>query len=151
MIDGVAALAIGLCFSCWVPDASVNDALADNRPAIYSTLASVFGALLGFMISAVSILLTITTIPLLQGLHRSAHYKDLWRAYHHGILALALGTVVSVVALIWDKDASPRWFLVDACALASALACARVARCVYLLSRVVDVVVALQMRVADKQ
>jgi hypothetical protein len=64
-------------------------------------------------------------------------------------LVLFVGTVVSVIALLLHRKEGAPFYMVDVVALLCALAAARVARCVHLLSRLVNFVASTQKKVAN--
>lgn len=84
-------------FGGWQP---VNSLLLGNRGAIYGALASIFGSLLGFIITAVSIALGFSASEKLTIVRDSRYYPHLWGVFMSATRWLALATVASVVALV---------------------------------------------------
>lgn len=120
--------------------AEVSALLLGNRAAFYGTLASIAGSLLGFVITAVSILLAFDSAPSLKLLRDSEHYGMLWSTYKSGIRAMAVATVVSVAALVLDRDDSPSRASLYLVVAAVSFAVVRLARCLWILEKVIDIV-----------
>ena len=59
----------------------VEETLNGNRGAVYGALASIFGSLLGFAITAVSIVLGFSTTERLAVVRESKHYQTLWTVF----------------------------------------------------------------------
>ncbi len=80
------AVMIGVTAAYWIHyrnGAVVSDRLlAQNRAAVYGTLASIFGSLLGFVITAASIVLGFSGSESLAVVRGSKHYPTLWRSLH---------------------------------------------------------------------
>ena len=121
----------------WLGGKSLVDAtLKDNRAAVYGTLATIFGSLLGFVITAASIVLGFSASEHLAIVRESKHYPTLWRVFAASIRALALATIATLAALIIDRDTAtshPAMYIV---LFASILAIFRLARCVWILENV---------------
>jgi hypothetical protein len=118
----------------------IDDVLKGNRSAVYGTFATIFGSLLGFVITAVSIVLGFSTSERLAIVRQSKHYPALWRSFTHTIRILGLTTVVSVVALIVDRDSKPVRPLSYAEMAVGFLSILFLCRSIWALERVIDVV-----------
>src|SRR6266699_830958 len=138
------SLIITICFAIWVEcfggALPLEQTLAGNRNAVYGTLASIFGSLLGFVITAVSIVLGYSASDRLQIVRESKHYPILWKTFIAAIRCLGLATLVAMLGLPLDRDASGRRWILNLCVFASLLAIARLARCVWILENVVRLV-----------
>lgn len=139
----LAAFALFAAFVHWDRDcgaAVVDSVLKSNRSAVYGALASVFGTLLGFVVTAVAILLSFVATDTFALLRQSSHYQTLWRTYTSAIRILAFSTVAAIVALVADTEDSPaRWALYGA-VLCILLALVRIARCLWILEKVIAIV-----------
>jgi multisubunit Na+/H+ antiporter MnhF subunit len=142
----VAAAVGALVFGLWVwslgGDSTVNDVLRGNRADLYGVLASIFGALLGFVITTLSIVLGFSTSDRLVIVRDSKHYATLWKVFTASIRALGLATAVAVASLVIDRENHPVSFALVICAFTTLLATARIARSVWILERVVGLVTA---------
>jgi len=119
--------------------ATVDTLLAGTRAALYGVLATVWGALLGFIIATVTIVLGFLQTPRFKLVRESEHYGDLWKTFHSAIRVLAFATAAAIAALIADKDTpgNPNRIAFYICMFASLLAALRLARCIWILQRVV--------------
>ncbi len=143
-IEALLAVLATVCFALWLERfdgfAAVQATLKGNRSAVYGALASVFGALFGFVVTAVAIVLGYAESERLAVVRASQHYTTLWKVFVAGIHALALATLIALLALIFDRDSSPSKVLLYCCAFASVLALFRVARTVWMLEKVIFLV-----------
>jgi hypothetical protein len=117
----------------------LNGLVHGNRAAIYGTLASIFGSLLGFIITALSVVLSVSSSERLMVLRESTYYPQLWAVFTSAIRVLGMTTVFWLTALFLDRDAKTRPIILVVCLGASTLAVLRIARCVWVLQRIVEV------------
>ena len=124
--------------------AGIDLVLQNNRGALYGTLASIFGSLLGFAVTATSIVLGFSSSPSLRIVRESVHYPTLWRVFLATIRTLGFATVVSLVGLVFDRDDAPWHWVLYFVVLAFSLSCLRIARSVWVLERVIGLVTKAQ-------
>lgn len=117
--------------------AQVDCLLADSRLAVYGTLASIFGSLLGFTITATSVVLGFSSSKRLRVVRESCHYSTLWKVFLSTIRTLGCATVMSLSALVLDRDAMPRPWVFYLVLLAFLVCCLRIVRVVWVLEAVV--------------
>lgn len=112
--------------------------LHGNRSQIYSVAVGAFVSAFGFLMAVATLVANYLTQPKFERLRRMAVYPMLWRTYWSTFLWFGIGTGVSAVALVWDRDgdlASPTaMYIVTAATLVSAV---RAARCVWILKNIV--------------
>jgi hypothetical protein len=116
--------------------------LHGNRAQIYSVAVGAFVSAFGFLLAVATLVANYLTQPKFERLRRMAVYPQLWRTYWSSFLWFGVGTVASVVALVWDRDgeqASPAAML--AVLAATLVAAFRAARCVWILANIVRVAV----------
>lgn len=118
----------------------IESLLRGNRAELYSALATIFGALLGFAITATSIALGYSTSDRLALVLESVHFPMLWKTFSSANKALAFATIVALAALILDRDQSPTRFLTYLNGFAGTLAMLRVTRCLWVLDNVMSIV-----------
>jgi hypothetical protein len=142
--EGVLASGFAAAFAAWIEVSGrwelLEALLHENRGGVYGTLASVFGALLGFVITTLAIVLSFSDHTRLQMLKETRHYRTLWKVFTTATWTLALSTIAPVVALLADREKHPlRWpaYLVI---WGSLLGIARVYRCVWVIERIVTIV-----------
>jgi hypothetical protein len=109
-VETAVSVAITAGFIWWVLQGggkdSVDHGLETVRGPLYGTLAAVAGALLGFVIATVSILVALVSseTPRMKFLRESAAYPQIWTIYTSAIRWLAAATAVSLVALLLDHE-----------------------------------------------
>lgn len=141
--EGTSALVLSIGFIWWAHGcgrAFVESLLTGNRGAVYGALATIFGSLLGFTITAVSILVSFAPTDAFHLLSKSAHYPTLWKTYKAGIRCLAASTVATIVALVIDRDTHPVRLAQYAVVVSLTFALVRLARCLWILEKVIDIV-----------
>jgi hypothetical protein len=142
--EGTVATAVAAAFGLWVrfgnQAALVDVFLKGNRTALYGALASVFGALLGFVITTLTIVLGFSQHPRLARVRNSRHYGTLWKVFSASIRAMAFATAAPMVALLLDRDESPMYFVGLVVFWSGLLGVARLARCIWVLENIVEIV-----------
>ncbi len=116
---------------------SLYETLKGNRAAIYGAFAAIFGSLLGFVLTSMSVILTTLDQPRMRAFRNTSHYHTLWKVFTATIQALAVACLASLLALIFDRDTSPNHFLLCLSASTAFLACLFLWNCVRLLEAVV--------------
>jgi hypothetical protein len=141
--EGASALVLSAAFIWWAHGCGcrfVDSLLTGNRGAVYGALATIFGSLLGFTITAVSILVSFAPTDAFHLLSKSDHYPTLWKTYKAGIRWLAASTVATIVALVIDRDTHPVRLAQYAVVVSLTFALVRLARCLWILEKVIDIV-----------
>lgn len=134
VLIGVAAAVWGYFFG---GNQFIYEVLGDGRGDIYGALASIFGSLFGFAITAVSIVLGFSGSERLAVLRGSPYYDDLWDTFLSTIKWLGFATAVALVALVLDRDEMPMFVLVHAALFATVIVTLRLARSVWILEQVI--------------
>jgi len=144
LCDFIAVVFVTLCFVAWVElfggKAEINKLFAGNRNNIYAALVSIFGSLLGFIITTMSIITTWTGREKMEELRRKPLYPQLWDSFQAAIYALAFVVIVSIVTLVFDRDTSSYSLLWHLLFFGVFLATMRTYRCVWLLRKLIDMV-----------
>ena len=142
---GLAVLA-GVAFAVWAVwlggQPLVDVALKGNRAAVYGTLASICGSLLGFTIAAVAIVLGYASSDRLAIVRESRHYLTLWHVFVAAMRAMGTATLVALVGLILDRDGAPVPVILYVCVGTTTLAALRLARCLWVLEQAIALVAA---------
>ena len=113
-----------------------------SRGQIYGTLASIAGSLLGFVITALSVVLAFSTSERLTVLRSSKYYKQLWDVFTSTIRVLGVTTLGWLAALFYDRELRPMPFILVVALGFSTLALLRLLRCIWVLERIVEVITA---------
>ena len=116
-LDLIVSLLIVFIFASWTlthrGKKDLLNLLDGSHATIYTTLATVDGALLGFMITASSIILGHLANEKFADFKKDVHYKTFWNTVTSSIKLLGLNTCLSVLALIFDRNTNPEIFLTD--------------------------------------
>lgn len=111
--------------------------LAGNRSSIYGTLAVLFGSLLGFTLTAVTIILSFAHGERLGVVRRSEHYSTLWETFQSTIRWLATATFAALLALIFDRLSAPKPWLTVIVFFTAIVCMARIGRIIWILEMVI--------------
>lgn len=125
--------------------------MAGNRVSIYATIASVAGVLLGFSITAVSILITIVDSPKFRLVRDSGHVAEIWDIFFQAIWAFGMATILAIVGLFFDRESDPNRVVLYANTGAFAFAVARGLREVWVLEWAVNILVPERKGTAKKE
>lgn len=115
----------------------IDQLLQGNRGAVYAAMASIFGSLLGFVITAVSIVITTSDSARFGILRGSPHYGTLWKTFMSAIRGCAVATISTLVGLAADRDKSPRMWVTYLCVFAVLYASVRMARCIWVFETII--------------
>lgn len=141
VVEGMIAVVLTVAFGVWYwrfgGAASVAALLSGNRSALYGTTASISGSLLGFVITATSIVLGFSASDRLAVIRESDQYPVLWRTFSATIRALAFATIMSLLCLLLDRDTAPFSILVIPLILAVLLSLLRIARTIWVLEHII--------------
>jgi len=139
--EGGLAIALTGVFAWWYlradGAATVNALLKDSRQAIYGTAASVLGSLLGFIITAASIVFAVSGSERLKVIRDSKQYPALWSVFSATIRACGLATIIAFSALIFDRDQKPMACLLILGVFSVLLAVLRIARAIWALENII--------------
>lgn len=145
-IELVVGIVLGLGVLYWGTQmegaACIDKVLQGNRAAVYGTLASIFGSLLGFAIAAVSIVLGFISSRKLETVRKSRYYPLLWRCFVSSIRWLGIATIASLVILVVDRDANPAFWAFYAMTTIVSVSSLRVFRAIWILESVIKIMTA---------
>lgn len=133
-------IGIAIWFERFQGLAKIDPLLKGQRAVVYGTISTIDGALLGFVIATIAIILGLVPSESFALVRGSTHYRDLWDTYKATIRALAFGTVAALVALLVDRDDTPNSAAMLVCLGLSILIVARISRSVWILGKVVSLV-----------
>lgn len=139
------SILLSIFFAIWVVWFSgsviVDTILHGNRSAVYGALATIFGSLLGFVITALSIIIGYSANEKLEFLRKSKHYPTLWKVLLSTIRALSIATVVMIIGLVIDRDSSPNNLILCFCVFTTLLSLFRLRRCIWVLENVIQIII----------
>lgn len=138
---GVAVF-VGICAASWGyfldGNELIREVLGAGRADIYGTLASIFGSLFGFAITATSIVLGFSGSERLAVLRDSPYYQDLWDTFLSTIKWLGIATILALIALVFDRNEASLSTVIYAVFFASVIVTLRLMRSVWILQRVIN-------------
>lgn len=144
MVEFMLAIVVTAGFGVWYLNfdgaPAANAILQGNRAALYGTTASIFGSLLGFVITATSIVLGFSTSDRLAVVRESAEYPKLWKTFSATIRSLALSTIIALACLLFDRDTAPSGWLVIPLTFAVLLSLLRIGRTIWVLEDIISLV-----------
>ena len=120
-------------------NALAQELLLHHRTGIYGTLVSLFGTLFGFTITTASLCLNLTDKPRFHRLRATRAYRKLWSYFLWAIVVLGVGTLVTLLALVVDRDSDPVLFVPYLVVFVLLLAVCFLGNCVYALKLIIDV------------
>ncbi len=101
-VEALAAVTLAGAVGAWLRLADkgkvVDQLLSGNRAAAYGALASVFGALMGFAIATIAIIVSFSQDERMVIVRESKHYRTLWAIFTSAVRFLGLATVLPVIA-----------------------------------------------------
>jgi hypothetical protein len=115
--------------------------LKGRRGDIYGSMVGVHTTMLGFALAALTIVLGYAELPRLQMLRQSPWYKEMYRVFTSAIRALTVASVLSVIALVGDRNAHPVNLLTALVAGSTVTALARLVRLLAVMERIVEIVI----------
>lgn len=118
----------------------IYDMLNGARAPFYSAVAAVAGTLLGFSLTGVSILLTLTGVEEAALLRRSEHYPKIYSVYTSSIAFLAISTLAGIAGIVFDKDAFPNLGVFYFVLWSFIISSLRVWRCLWVLENIIAIV-----------
>jgi hypothetical protein len=136
-LTAVVALTLGAGES----DSRLGSLLGDDRATLYGTVAAVAGSLLGFVLAAATIILTVAGSARLKRVSESNRYGDLWSVFLAATKGLGLVTVAALAALLFDRKDSPQPALTYGLFLLSLIASFQIATCIWILEKVTNLMV----------
>ncbi len=140
----VLAIGLAVLFYLWSEfinkNAFILQYFIGNRESIYTALVALFGSLLGFSITAISIVLGYANSEKLEIVRMSSHYMDLWNTFKSAIVVLAFATITTLAGLIFDRDSAPINAVLYINVFASILSFFRIARCIWVLNYIIAIV-----------
>jgi hypothetical protein len=141
-LEGAVAIVVTILFAGWYwwfhGAASTNCVLSGNRATFYGTAASISGSLLGFVITATSIVLGFSVSDRLAVVRESAEYPMLWKIFGATIRALSLSTIVALLCLLFDRDSAPVAWLVILLVFSTLLSVLRLGRTIWALEHIIS-------------
>jgi type IV secretory pathway VirB2 component (pilin) len=146
LYEWIAALALTLAVASlseyFSQGAFIESVVEKNRATIYGTLATTFGALLGFAIAAISIIISYAENQRLERLREDKDYATLWLIFTSTIRWSGIASLMALAALIADRDGAALRWMTYAVLFTSLAATFRTIRTIWIIENVVRIVTA---------
>jgi fatty acid desaturase len=113
--------------------------LLHSRDSIYGTLVPLFGTMFGFIIATTALCLNLTDRERFSPLRRTKAYRKLWNYFLWAIVVLGGGAIVTLSALVVDRNFAPILPLAYLVIFFLLISTFFVANCVYALKLIIDV------------
>lgn len=143
-LELILSLLVSGLFMIWIfrfgGSIVIDGILKENRSAVYGALAQIFGSLLGFVITALSIIIGYSTSEKFEFLRKSKHYHTLWDILLSTIKVLSVATIAMVAGLIFDRDSAPQHLILCFSVFITLLSLFRLRRCIWVLENVIMII-----------
>jgi len=139
LLSIIFALAFLAVMKCGSIEPKLIELLNDSRNPLYTSIASIAGAILGFVIAGFSIIYALLDHDELERVKESSHAKDIQKTYMSAIRALALTTFLAMLAILFDKDSNPCVVMFYLNIFGVTLSSFRVWRCIWILENLVEI------------
>ena len=118
----------------------VTTALDGRRGSIYPALVGLEGALLGFTVTSLTIVLGHSSNPKLDIVRKSRHWTSLFSSFCASVRWSGYGTLTSLTAMFLDRDGAANLTSVTWLAVTLAFSVIVLARMLWVLHRIVTVI-----------
>jgi len=143
-LEFMAALALSLFIFVWSKyinqEQFINTIFSDNRDFLYGTLTTLFGSLLGFSITAISIVIGYASSEKLAIVRKGKHYQDLWNVFKSAMIVLAMATIVALLGLVFDRNSKPINYFLYINVFTTTLSFFRISRCIWVMNNIISIV-----------
>ena len=141
LLEFIISILLILALASWIqnflPPESLNNWFKGIKTDLYSTIAQISGTLLGFIITAVSIVIVLAESKKLDLLRKSEHYPTLYKIFVVTIKYLAFTTGVALIGMVFDRDSSPKYWITYICLFGVVLSIFGLARCIWVLESLI--------------
>jgi hypothetical protein len=121
----------------WSPE-DVRNWISQNKRDIYPLISTISGALLGFIITGVSIILAFSESEELKLLKQSKQYKTIFEIYFSTIKFLAITTIIPIVGIVINNKWMILLFYLFLWSLI--ISSLRIWRCLWILENIVEII-----------
>lgn len=118
----------------------LNGLLDRNRSGTYTAIASVYGSLLGFVVTAFAIILGYRDNERLTSVFESRHSVTLWAVFTSSMRWLGFATAAALLALIFDRDVAPQPIFAYFVAFGVLIGTARILRTLWVVENLVRII-----------
>jgi hypothetical protein len=145
LCDFLFATTIWVFFTIWLfflkGTEQIGFVISPNHNSIYETISAIQGALLGFIITTVSVIIGYSNNERLVIVVENENYKDLWFTFTQTIKFLAVSTLVSLSALVINSSQIINWVLFSLTFYFSLIVIVRLTRCIQIFEKVIKILI----------
>ncbi|MEN8494618.1 hypothetical protein ABFB50_06580 [Dehalococcoides sp. THU3] len=139
--ETIAGLIFGSLITIWSinqPDGmDLYSLIKPSLQTIYSTIATIASSVLGFIITAITIILGLTQLPSLKIIRESKYYPMLYSVLFCTIKALGMTTLFSIIGLIINNNQALNQDIFYAIVIGSSISTIQIARSFWILEKIV--------------
>jgi cell division protein FtsW (lipid II flippase) len=135
----VSALAIYLIQYYWSAK-EIQDWMFYNKSMFYTLLATISGTLLGFIVTGISVIMSLSESPKLETAKKSTQFKKIFVVYFNTIKYLAFTVILSIIGFLVNND-SINTYLLYALIILVVISAFRVYRSIWVLKNIVDIII----------
>jgi hypothetical protein len=139
-IPFVLVLFLGILIELILKSNAIDVWLLGVRKEVYAAIATIFGALLGFTITAISIVIVFVNSERLELLKKSKHYRTLYNVFLVTIKYLAFTTIIALISLILDRDTRTHHWITYLNLFGVILSIIGLSRCIWVLENIVKLI-----------
>lgn len=122
----------------WFCDAKIDFILNTIRLQLYGTISGISGALLGFVIAGLSVLLAINDNEQIKILKASPYFKLIYGIFLSTSKYLAFTTIMPLLGMIIDTDTHPQKWVTYVIVWSLIISFLRLARCFWVLEKMIE-------------
>lgn len=135
----ISGLAIAIIQFIWSPE-EVYKWMFFNKSQFYSLLATISGTLLGFIITGISVIMSLSESKKLEPATESTQFKKIFLVYFSTIKFLAFTAIVSIIGFLVNSN------LINMCLfylliILAIISVFRIYRSVWVLKKIVDIII----------
>ncbi|MGO8946649.1 MAG: hypothetical protein ACLQUY_03075 [Ktedonobacterales bacterium] len=120
----------------------VNSVLVGDRASLYSAILTVSATLLGFVLTAVSVILVYASNPRLTVIVEHGRFTDLTKVFFATIKSLGIATLAALLALLFDREQAPSDVFFCICMISVAWATSDFIHGIHVFEKIVGILVA---------
>ncbi|AKX94467.1 hypothetical protein MTHERMOG20_11540 [Moorella thermoacetica] len=121
-------------------NSKILELLVGIRLSLYNTIISVAGALIGFVITGLSILISMKETPSLELLKKSKYYKQIYDVYLSTSRCLGMLLFIALFAIILDHDNKPIPIMPYIILWGLMISTLRIARCLWVIKNIIGLI-----------
>lgn len=129
-----------------VIDSYIQDMLAGRRKELYAAILGLHGALLGFVIAAITIAMAYVSSPRFQIMRQTKQWPHLFGSYTRSMRWMACTSLLSLLALLIDHESAQNRLLAVLCFTAVVFGAVTIAHTLWITEKSVEVAISAKPR-----